>query len=235
MLRSGVDETPHPPAEESPAPSWSLTPEEVRVLGCLLEKAATTPEQYPLTMNSLVAACCQKTNRDPVVDYNEALVEEAIAGLRSNGLALLVSVAGSRVAKFQHALHRVYPDLNDPGTALLTVLLLRGRQTLGELRTRTERIFAFDSLDDVQAALDELVCFPPRQLVQELPSGDGHRVPTFIHLLGDPSAQPTTPHLPSDQTPATNWRHDMEQTIAELRTEVASLRKELDEFRNQFG
>ncbi|MDA0768394.1 MAG: YceH family protein, partial [Verrucomicrobia bacterium] len=226
------------PTEESSTPPWSLTPEEVRVLGCLLEKAATTPEQYPLSMNSLVAACCQKTNRDPVVDYNEALVEEAIAGLRSNGLALLVSVAGSRVAKFQHALPRVYPDLNEPGTALLTVLLLRGRQTLGELRTRTERIFAFDSLDAVQAALDELVCFPPRQLVQELPSGDGHRVPTFIHLLGDPSAHPSTPQHPADQTPtvpAADWRSDMEQTIADLRTEVADLRRELDEFRNQFG
>ena len=224
------------PAEESPgeSPVWTLTPEEARVLGCLMEKARTTPEHYPLTMNSLVAASSQKTNRAPVVEYNEGQVEEAVAGLRSKGLALHVTMAGSRVPKFQHTFEHTFPDLDQRGIALVTILLLRGRQTLGELRSRTERLFQFDSLEDAQAALDDLVCFPPRQLVRELPSGGGHRVPTFVHLLaGEPGEEPTAAGGPADVA-AVDWRETMEQELAALRSEVESLRRDLDEFRGQF-
>ena len=111
------------PAGESPGEStaWTLTAEEARVLGCLMEKARTTPEHYPLTMNSLVAACNQRTNRAPVVEYHEGQVEEAVAGLRSKGLALRVTMAGSRVPKFQHTFERSFPDLDQSGIALMTV------------------------------------------------------------------------------------------------------------------
>lgn len=217
-----------------------LTSEEARVLGCLLEKAQTTPDHYPLTMNSLVAACNQKTNRHPVVDYNEGQVEAALAGLREKGLSLRVTMAGSRVAKFQHSFDRAFPELDEGATALMTVLLLRGRQTLGELRARTERMFAFDSVEDVQATLDELVCYPPRQLVRELPSGDGHREPTYVQLLDQSAANAVGPrgagcaHAASTVNPAEEWKESIEREIASLREELASLRVEFDAFKQRF-
>lgn len=239
ILRS-MDHVPHPeshpeesgnPTEESPADI--LTPEEARVLGCLMEKAKTTPEHYPLTMNSLIAACNQKTNRAPVVEYNEGQVDEAMAGLRAKGLGLRVTMAGSRVLKFQHSFERAFPDLEPCGAALMAVLLLRGRQTLGELRSRTERMFHFDSLEDVQEALDDLVCYPPRQLVREIPAGGGHRVPTFVHLLagepGEESAETTGPAT-RQAVPATGWREDIEEQLAALRSEIESLRRDLGDF-----
>ena len=228
------------PAGESTSesPAWILTPEETRVLGCLLEKAATTPDHYPLTMNSLLAACNQKTNRHPVVDYNEDQVEEAVAGLRAKGLALRVTMAGSRVPKFQHSFERAFPDLEKSAIALMTTLLLRDRQTLGELRSRTERMFHFASLEAVQTVLDELVCFPPRQLVREFPAGGGHRVPTFVQLLaGEPGeeAAAAASHAAVPAVPVADWRTRMEEEMATLRSDVESLRRELEEFRAQFG
>ncbi len=207
-----------------------LTPEESRVLGCLMEKARTTPDHYPLTMNSLVAACSQKSNRFPVVDYNDVQVGEILASLRAKHLALHVTMAGSRVSKFQHCFERAYPDVSPAGEALMTVLLLRGQQTLGELRSRTERMFPFESIDAVQDALDELVCYPPRQLVREIPSGGGHRVPTFIHLLaGDPEVdnpEPDTPSVPTSPADL-DWKERIEEQLATLRSDIESLRQDL--------
>jgi hypothetical protein len=236
-----MDDPPPPPPEheeletrvEEPSTgddSSMLTAEEARVLGCLMEKAKTTPDHYPLTMNSLVAACNQKSNRFPVVDYNDIQVGEVVASLRAKHLALHVTMAGSRVSKYQHCFERAYPDVGTAGEALMTVLLLRGRQTLGELRSRTERMFRFESLDDVQDALDELVCYPPRQLVREIPPGGGHRVPTFIHLLcGDAETDLTVagervaPATPPDN----DWKERIEDQLATLRREIESLRQEL--------
>ena len=228
------------PGEESPSghAAWILTSEETRVLGCLLEKAATTPDHYPLTMNALLAACNQKTNRHPVVDYNEDQAEEAVAGLRAKGLALRVTMAGSRVPKFQHSFDRAFPDLEESGIALMTTLLLRDRQTLGELRSRTERMYHFPSLEAVQTVLDELVCFPPRQLVKEFPAGGGHRVPTFVHLLaGEPGGEPaaSASHGAVPAVPAPDWRENLEEEVATLRSEVEALRRDLEDFRAQFG
>lgn len=207
-----------------------LTPEEARVPGSLMEKAKTTPDHYPLTMNSLVAACNQKTSRYPVVDYNDVQIDGVLTSLRGKGLALHVTMAGSRVSKFRHSFERAYPDVGQAGEALMTVLLLRGRQTLGELRTRTERMVHFESLEAVQNALDDLVCYPPRQLVREIPPGGGHRVPTFIHLLcGDPeldvteTAQPVAAASPPDS----DWKEDIEEQLATLRREIESLREAL--------
>lgn len=232
---------PHPPhpdpkTQETPATESStddlsmLSPEEARVLGCLMEKAKTTPDHYPLTMNALVAACNQKTSRHPVVDYNDVQVGEIVASLRAKHLALHVTMAGSRVSKFQHCFERAYPDVGPAGEALMTVLLLRGQQTLGELRTRTERMAHFDSLDDVQNALDELVCYPPRQLVREIPPGGGHRVPTFIHLLsGDPETEPIKTTAPPAATPPPDddWKERIEDQLATLRSEIEALREQL--------
>jgi len=219
-----------------------LTPEEARVLGALMEKAQTTPDYYPLTMNALVAACNQKSNRDPVVEFEDGQVEDALAGLGRKRMAARISVAGSRVPKFKHTLEIGLPALDERGTALLTPLLLRGQQTLGELRTRTERMYHFSDLDATAAALEELENYPGRKLVKHLPAGGGRRVPTYVHLLsGDVEAGPahtiTAPAASpaAAAVPVAGWREDMEEEIAKLREEVSSLRKELDEFRSQFG
>lgn len=216
---------------------------EARVLGCLLEKARTTPDHYPLTMNSLMAACNQKSNRNPVVDFGEGAIDEALASLRQKGLALRVTSAGSRVPKFEHCIDRALPGLGERETALLTVLLLRGRQTLGELRTRTERMFHFPSLEEAQSCLDDLVCFPARQLVREIPAGGGHRVPTYVQLLeaeteseaeseaDTAEAGPATTEEADVASPDEEWKRAVELEIAGLRKEVEELREELDALR----
>ncbi len=131
-----------------------LEADEVRVLGCLVEKAHTTPEHYPLTTNSLLAACNQKTNRDPVVNYDERTVVEAMLSLRSAGLARTVTGSG-RTEKHRHVLDEAL-HLDDAQQAVFAVLLLRGAQTPGELRTRTERYVGFDSVSEVEAVLAAL-------------------------------------------------------------------------------
>ncbi len=215
-----------------------LTAEEARVLGCLMEKAQTTPEYYPLTMNALVSACNQKSNRDPVVSYDDDQVEEAVAGLRRKRYAARIAVAGSRVPKFKHTLDLALPALEARGMALLTVLLLRGAQTVGELRTRTERMFHFADLEAATAALAELENYPGRVLVRHLPAGGGRRVPTYVHLLcGEVEAGPVTVMAPAAGAApvAAGWREELEGQVAALREEVATLREELDEFRAQFS
>ncbi|MFP4157822.1 MAG: DUF480 domain-containing protein [Opitutales bacterium] len=127
----------------------NLNPEEARVLGCLLEKEATTPDIYPLTLNSLLAGCNQKTNRFPVVDYDEEIIAEALDSLRTKKLVYRIDIAGARVAKYRHNIDESL-GLSPGVKALLTVLLLRGPQTLGELRARTERIFQFPSTQQVR-------------------------------------------------------------------------------------
>ena len=219
-----------------------FTAEEVRVLGCLMEKEQTTPEYYPLTMNAVVAACNQRSNRNPVVEFDDGQVEDAIERLRERGFAALISVAGSRVPKFKHTLDLALPALEERGKALLTVLLLRGQQTLGELRTRTERMFHFGSLEAVQESLESLENYPGRKLVCHLPAGGGRRVPTYLHLMGaDASITPASPAptasavTAAPATPSADWRGEIEEAIGSLREQVAALRKELDEFKSQFG
>jgi uncharacterized protein YceH (UPF0502 family) len=208
-----------------------------------MEKAQTTPDHYPLTMNSLVAACNQKSNREPVVMFDDDQVEEALAGLGRKRLAARISVAGSRVPKYKHTLDLGLPALDERGTALLTPLLLRGQQSVGELRTRTERMYHFPDLDATQSGLESLRDYPGRDLVKLLPAGGGRRVPTWVQLLtGDVASSPLAAlsapmaSAPAADAPAAaGWREDMETEIASLREEVSTLRKELDEFRSQFG
>ncbi len=216
-----------------------LSPNEVRVLGSLVEKAVTTPDYYPLTLNSLTLACNQLTNRDPVVSFDETTVVRALDGLREKRLASVFSGAESRVAKYKHSL----PDalLLTPGeVGLLCVLMLRGPQTLAELRTRTERFQPFDSLTEIEEALQALATRQPQPLVIKLPRHPGTKEPRYAHLLSGPVEVAATGSNPPVE-PATlvvRGENDriakLEEETASLRREIAELRQQLAEFRKQF-
>lgn len=231
------------PSPETPEPGLvQLSFAEARVLGCLLEKEATTPDYYPLTLNALHAACNQSSNREPVTNLGTDEVEEAMEGLRYKHLAILVHQAGARVAKNKHTLDRVFPYLTDGERALICVLLLRGQQTAGELRQRSERMHSFHDIESTEAALKRLCDYEPHPLVRELPAGGGRRVPTFVHLFcGEPAAEslfaPTAhaapPHPESVAGPS--WREEMERQIGELRDEVEALRGEVARLKAELG
>lgn len=242
------DETRDPAEREdeakSPAPGLPLlTFAEARVLGCLLEKESTTPDAYPLTFNALHSACNQSSNRDPVTDLGTDEVEEAMEGLRYKKLSILVHQAGARVPKCKHTIENKFPYLTKGQRALLCVLLLRGQQTAGELRQRTERLHPFADVERAQTVLDELADYQPHPLVRHVPAGGGRRVATYVHLLcGEPETGPVHTPSPSQtaapapsERPAASWREEMEGEIADLREEVARLREELAELKTALG
>ena len=198
-----------------------LHPVEVRVLGSLLEKEITTPEYYPLSLNALVNACNQKSNRDPTVNFDEAAVEQALHSLRDKGLLLSITGAGSRVQKYAHRISERL-NLGRPELAILCELMLRGPQTLGELRTRGERMHPFDDLDQVQSVIDRLP-----ELIVKLERRPGEKESRFAHLLSGP---PAVSHAESE-TPA----HHRQDRVATLEAEVAQLRNELEDLRQQFA
>src|SRR5215216_3585773 len=167
-------------------------PVEIRVLGCLIEKQRTTPDTYPLSLNALRLGCNQATNRDPVVDYDEGQIRAALDRLSRKGWARLASGPGSRVAKFRHLLDDAL-ELTPSEIALLAVLMLRGPQTLGELRTRSERIYPFPSTEDVERTLTALA---ERELVQRQLRRPGQKEDRYAQLLGgeDEPAPATPPH-----------------------------------------
>lgn len=218
---------------DPPAPGLiPLTPEQVRVLGCLIEKEATTPEAYPLSLNALVNACNQTTNREPVVRYDEDAVLEALDGLKRRGYVLQLTLAGARVQKYKHTLDTKFGFLNKAGIALMAVLMLRGVQTSGELRQRTERFQAFADIPAVEHELQKLMDYPGTPLVVKFPPGGGRKTTTFAQLLGGP-AEPATAGAPpaivtssaaSTASHDAGWRSRMEQEMAALRAEVAELR-----------
>lgn len=210
---------------------------EVRVLGCLIEKELTTPEYYPLTLNALTNACNQKSNRDPVLILEEVEVVRALDSLKFKQLALL-SAEGGRVPKYRHTLVEKL-RLDPPELAVLAELLLRGPQTVGELRTRGERMHPFPDLAAVEEVLGELMaCTPP--LVTRLPRQPGRKESRHAHLFsGEP--EPATEDLaPPPETArlkviAENERiAKLEEEIAALRGEVVELRRLIDEFKSQF-
>lgn len=221
-------------------PLPTLSPAEVRVLGALIEKQITTPDYYPLTLNALTNACNQLTNRDPVVAFDEPTVVRAIDGLREKRLATLYTGAESRVAKYKHTLTDAL--LLTPGEiALLCVLLLRGPQTLGELRPRTERLFKFDNLPEIEASLDALAARQPQSLVAKLPRQPGTKESRFAHLLAGPvvgtaEATPEPAAAPSASAAPTAVERlgRLEQEVADLRRELAEVRQTLADFRKQF-
>jgi uncharacterized protein len=219
---------------------FTLSPVETRILGCLLEKERITPENYPLSLNSLIAACNQSTNRDPITAYDARIVETGVEGLRQKKLAVMIMSAGSRVAKFRHQLLNHF-DLSPREVALLCVLLLRGPQTLGELRSRTERMQFFDSLEQVESFLAELAR-GESPLVRILPARPGQKESRYLQLLsGEPVLPEDIPTQGSDSPPVearpatgTSRLEAVEKEVAELRKELQHLREELLSFRRQF-
>jgi uncharacterized protein len=210
---------------------------EVRVLGCLMEKELATPEYYPLTLNALTNACNQKSNRDPVMGMAETDVVRALDALRFKQLAV-VSAEGGRVAKYRHILAEKL-RLSPAELALLAELLLRGPQTLGELRTRTERMHTFPDLAAVEDALEELMARTP-PLVMRLPRQPGRKEQRLAHLFsGEPEQladeQAPAPEEARLKVMAENERQEkLEKEVAALREEVAALRLLVEEFKAQF-
>ncbi len=212
---------------------FQLSPVETRVLGCLIEKEHLTPENYPLSLHALTAACNQATAREPVTEYDEATVEAGVNALREKKLATVIFGAGSRVQKYRHKLLEHY-TLDPREVAVLCVLLLRGAQTPGELRTRSERMFAFRTLEDVQARLDELTR-GDAPLVQILAARPGQKERRWIQLLS--SEQPTQDSPGPDNqriTPAQTRIDELASEIGTLKGELAALRDEFAAFRKQF-
>ncbi len=216
-----------------------LTEAEVRVLGALVEKEITTPEYYPLSVNALMNACNQKSNREPTMTLEEEAVRQA---LRSMSEQALVRSAGgdSRVAKFEHRLNELY-NFHRHEIAVLCVLMLRGPQTPGELRTRAERMYAFQDLEAVHAALNLLMRREPA-LVKVLPRQPGTKESRYMHLLaGDtaPSAEvPAGVAIAQAAGPAIGMAHaevGSGQRIAQLEADVDELRRELETLRQQFA
>jgi uncharacterized protein len=212
-------------------PLFNLTPVETRILGCLLEKEKITPESYPLSLNSLLAACNQSTNRDPIVAYDEKTVETGLDSLRAKKLATMTLGAGSRVPKYRHNLldHFV---LDDRQTALLCVLLLRGPQTPGELRTRAERLQFFDNLEQVESFLADLARGED-PLVRVLPPGPGQKERRYVQLI---SGEPVLPVLSEDAIPSSGSTKENRERprIEALQEDLSNLRKELQELREEF-
>ncbi len=214
-----------------------LDPVEVRILGCLIEKQRTTPDAYPLSLNALRLACNQSTNRTPVVDYDEGALRDALQRTYRRGWTRLTSGHGSRAAKYRHLLDEAL-GLAPDELALLAVLMLRGPQTPGELKQRSERLQRFADLDAVHATLARLI---ERGHVAELPRQPGQKEERYQQLLGgadgsdEPAAQPApAPQAPVAQAPAPTPPADDER-IAALEREVAALRAELAAMRAELG
>jgi uncharacterized protein YceH (UPF0502 family) len=199
---------------------YGLTDVEVRVVGALIEKELTTPDYYPLSLNALVAACNQTSNRNPVTHFDETAVANATDTLRAKNLVHRVERGDSRVAKYRHVLYEAL-DLRRPAIAAMTVLMLRGPQTVGEIRTRSGRLYDFSSLEEVEATLNSLAA-RPIPLVVCLPRQTGQKEVRYAHLLsGEVKITEPEPERELDR-------------ISKLENELADLRKEFEEFRSRF-
>jgi uncharacterized protein YceH (UPF0502 family) len=217
---------------------FTLNPTETRILGCLLEKERITPENYPLSLNSLIAACNQSTNREPVVSYDEETVEAGVNSLREKKLATMTLGAGSRVPKYRHNLLDHF-ELNQREVALLCVLLLRGPQTPGEIRTRAERLQFFDSLEQVESFLTNLTRGDD-PLVRVLPPGPGQKEKRYVQLISGEPVLPASPAsevpylAPSKENPDQNRMDALENEVRVLKAQLQQLREEFAAFRKQF-
>jgi uncharacterized protein len=224
---------------------------EIRVLGCLIEKQRTTPDAYPLTLNALRLACNQSTNRDPVVDYDESTIRGALERLGRRKWTTLASWSNRRAMKYRHTVDSAL-GLSDPEIALLCVLMLRGPQTPGELKQRSERLHSFAGLDEVEDTISGLI---ERELAAQLPRRPGQREERYAQLLGGvgaedgdraegdverapaaaaPPAAPTPPASPPAAPPAAPGSA-LEERVARLEEELGSLRADLRTLREELG
>ena len=204
------------------------------MLGCLVEKELTTPQQYPLTLNALVLACNQSSNRHPVVDYDEATVEDAVTRAKAGGLVRFVHPSHGRSAlRYRHELSEVL-GLDGRQLALLAVMMLRGPQTPGELRARTERMAGFDSLGEVEAELEALT---RREvpLAVRLAREPGRKEDRFAHTLGLPPQFDLAASPPSAAAVVVHASAGVTEQLEQLRSDVDALRRDLQELREQLG
>jgi uncharacterized protein YceH (UPF0502 family) len=204
-------------------PEIQLTFQEARVLGCLLEKEILTPGSYPLTHNSLLIACNQTSSRDPITHFTGEEVSAALRGLSEK--YLVEKTLGGRAPKFGHCLQDVL-SMQPGERAVLTVLLLRGPQSAGEIRQRTDRLHTFSSLDEVEETLTWFIEYPHGPLVRRIPVGEGRRVESFAHLLSAAATdRPSGTGATTSDTPAENdWRAAIEARLASLEDEIAELK-----------
>jgi hypothetical protein len=207
-----------------------LSDEQLRVIGSLIEKELTTPQQYPLTLNALVLACNQTSNRSPVVTYDERTVEDTVLGLKDQGLTRIVHPSHGRSAtRYRQVLHEAL-YLETDQLAVLGVMMLRGPQTLNELKTRTDRAADFEDLDAVQRTLDALAN-REEPLVVRIPRQSGQREDRYAHLLGGEVDIEEV----AASTPAPAQRSSKADEVADLREEVEALRRDLNALRRELG
>lgn len=210
-----------------------LNPAEVRVVGALIEKQVTTPEYYPLTLNALRQACNQLSNREPVVSFDEKTVAWALESLRDRKLIRAVTTADGRVPKYRHVLDEAL-GLKSPEMAVMCVLMLRGPQTVGEIRTRTERLYPFSALSFVEGTLEDLMMREP-PLVAKLPRQIGRKESRYAHLLsGEVQVEEVETALPRAEAAMLEVRAENER-VARLEDELKAVRAELAELKEQFG
>lgn len=209
---------------------------ECRIVGSLIEKEVTTPEYYPLSVNALVNACNQKSNRDPVMNLDEAVVRQALRSLEGQSLVRSVSPSDSRVTKYEHRMQEVF-NFYRHETAILCLLLLRGPQTPGELRSRSERMHSFDDLGAVQSSLQHLMKREP-PLIEPLPRQPGTKETRYAHLLSGDVA-PAEPELKVradalERNVDGDRVRQLEEEITGLKNEIADLKEQFRQFRKQF-
>jgi uncharacterized protein YceH (UPF0502 family) len=213
-----------------------LTEIETRVLGSLIEKDISTPDYYPLSLNALVNACNQKNNRDPVMTLDEAAVRDALATLQEKRMAGPVSGADSRVTKFEHRLQEVF-NFDRREVAIVCVLLLRGPQTPGELRSRTDRMYRFEALDDIVSTLDRLAHREP-PLARVLPRQPGTKESRYTHLFSGEPPEADVVRVPSPSYAGSGVAPDrletIEEEVARLRQDLSDVQQQLAAFRKQF-
>jgi hypothetical protein len=213
-----------------------LSDREVRVLAALIEKEITTPDYYPLSLNALVNACNQKSNRNPVMALDEAAVREALDSLNQKGLAGPTSTADSRVTKFAHRAQEVF-NFDRRETALLCELMLRGPQTLGELRQHCERMYRFDDLATLESTLQKLIEWQP-PLAKKLPRLPGTKEPRYVQLLAGDKPEWTVPPAAPEASTAPRATDDriprLEAELADVKQQLADLQRQFAEFKKQF-
>jgi hypothetical protein len=208
-----------------------LNETEIRIVGCLIEKEMTTPEYYPLSLNALTNACNQKSNRDPVVSYDETTVANGLESLREKGLARESQSASTRVSKYVHTILDLF-DLSRQEIAILCELMLRGPQTLGELRSRAGRMSTLENLGEVQNTMQGLIGHDP-PLAVKLPREAGRKERRYAHLLSGDIDMVTATHDSSVKPAAP--RSQVNERIIKLEEEVAKLRREFEELKRAFN